>query len=146
MSAVVESMSPSLYHSAIAINIGGELVKQKEFRAHSELTVIIEGVDYQPDISVYKRKKLHYISEQDEPKTEELPLLAIEIVSPSQTMNELIRKADFYVESGIQSVWIVHPQTHSITVKTQIETNIYHEGMLEDITGIKVDLAVIFED
>ncbi|MCI5130316.1 MAG: Uma2 family endonuclease [Candidatus Electrothrix sp. EH2] len=146
MSAVVESMSPSLYHSAIAINIGGELVKQKEFRAHSELTVVIDGTDYQPDISVYKRKKLHYISELDEPKTEELPLLAIKIVSPSQTMNELIKKADFYVGSGIQSVWIVHPQTHSITAKTQSETNIYHEGILEDITGINVDLAVIFED
>ncbi|MCI5158857.1 MAG: Uma2 family endonuclease [Candidatus Electrothrix sp. AUS1_2] len=115
--ALTAAMSPSLYHSAIAVNISGELVKQKEFRAHFELTVVIDGVDYQPDISVYKRKKLHYISEQDEPKTAELPLLAIEIVSPSQTMNELIRKADFYVESGIQSVWIVHPQTHSITVK-----------------------------
>ncbi|XOF34406.1 MAG: Uma2 family endonuclease [Candidatus Electrothrix sp. YB6] len=139
-------ISYSLYHSAIAVNISGELVKQKEFRAHSELTTVIDGVDYQPDISVYKRKKLHYISEQDETKTQELPLLAIEIVSPSQTMNELIKKADFYVQSGIHSVWIVHPQTHSITVKTQSETSIYHEGLLEDITGIKADLAVIFED
>jgi Uma2 family endonuclease len=146
MSAVVESMSPSLYHSAIAINIGGELVKQKEFRAHSELTVVIDGADYQPDISVYKRKKLHFISEQDEPKTEELPLLAIEIVSPSQTMNELIKKAEFYVGSGVPSIWIVHLQPHSITVKTQSETNIYHEGILKDITGIKVDLGVVFED
>ncbi|MCI5147817.1 MAG: Uma2 family endonuclease [Candidatus Electrothrix sp. MAN1_4] len=93
-----------------------------------------------------KEKKLHYISEQDEPKAEELPLLAIEIVSPSQTMNELIKKADFYVESGFQSVWIVHPQTHSITVKSEVETKIYHQGILEDITGIKVDLGVIFED
>ncbi|MCI5210224.1 MAG: Uma2 family endonuclease [Candidatus Electrothrix sp. ATG2] len=141
-----ESMTPSIYHSAIAINIGGELVRQKEFRAHSELTVVIEGADYQPDISVYKRKKLNFISEQDEPKTEELPLLAIEIVSPSQTMNELIKKAEFYVTSGVSSVWIVHPQTHSITVKSQSETGIYHEGILEDITGIKVDLGIIFED
>lgn len=139
-------MSPSLYHSAIAINIGGELVKQKEFRAHSELTVVIDNVDYQPDISVYKRKELHYISEQDEIKAQELPLLAIEIVSPSQTMNDLIKKADFYIEAGIQSAWIVHPQTHSITVKTKDSAKIYHEGVLEDVTGIKVDLSIIFED
>ncbi|MCI5137232.1 MAG: Uma2 family endonuclease [Candidatus Electrothrix sp. AR1] len=139
-------ISSSLYHSAIAINIGGELVKQKEFRAHFELTVVIEGANYQPDISVYKRKKLNFISEQDKPKTEELPLLAVEIVSPSQTMNELIKKAEFYVGSGVSSVWIVHPQTHSITVKSQVETKIYHEGILEDMTGIRADLGVVFED
>jgi len=139
-------MSPSLYHSAIAVNIVGEIVKQKEFRAHSELTVVIDGTDYQPDISVYKRKELHYISEQDEVKTEELPLLAIEIVSTSQTMNDLIKKADFYVAAGIRSAWIVHPQTHTITVKTQGGAKIYHQGILDDSTGIKVDLGIVFED
>jgi hypothetical protein len=33
-------MSPSLYHSAIAVNIAGEPVSQKKFREHSELTVV----------------------------------------------------------------------------------------------------------
>ncbi len=139
-------MSPSIYHSAIAINIAGELVRQKEFRAHSELTIVIDGDEHQPDISVYKRKKLDYISEEDQVRMEELPLTAIEIVSPSQTMNDLIRKANLYLQSAIQSVWIVHPQTHSITVKTKNATRIYHEGVLEDPAGIRADLVVIFED
>ncbi len=139
-------MSPSVYHSAIAVNIGGELVRQKKFRAHSELTVVIDGDDHQPDISVFKRKKLNYISEEDRVKTEEIPLTAIEIVSPSQTMNDLIKKANIYLQSGIQSVWIVHPQTHSITVKTKNSAEIYHEGILEDVAGVRVDLGVVFED
>jgi Uma2 family endonuclease len=139
-------MSPSVYHSAIAVNIAGELVSQKEFRAHSELTIVIDGEDHQPDISVYKRKKLNYISEEDRVKTEELPLTAIEIVSPSQTMNDLIKKADIYLRAGIQSVWIVHPQTHSITVKTKHNAEIYHEGILKDDSGVRADLGAVFED
>ncbi|MDM8549890.1 Uma2 family endonuclease [Desulfobacterales bacterium HSG2] len=139
-------MSPSIYRSAIVINIGGELVKQKEFRAHSELTIVIDGEDHQPDISIYKRKKFNYIGEEDRAKTEEMPLTAIEIVSPSQTMNDLIKKTNLYLQSAIQSVWIVHPQTHSITVRTRDGAKIYHEGILEDVTGVRVDLGVIFED
>lgn len=139
-------MSPSVYHSAIAVNIIGELVSQKEFRAHSELTIVVDGVDHQPDLSVFKRKKLNYISEEDRGKTEDIPLTAIEIVSPSQTMNDLIKKADIYLASGIQSVWIVHPQTHSVTVKTQNGAEIYHKGLLEDDSGVKIDLGVVFED
>lgn len=141
-----EKMSPSIYHSAIVINIGGELVKQKEFRAHSELTITIDGDDHQPDISVYKRKKLNFISEEDQVRTEEMPLVAIEIVSPNQTMNDLIKKTNFYLQSGIQSVWIVHPQTHSITVRTKDSAEIYHKGILKDVTGVRVDLGIIFED
>ncbi len=139
-------MSPSIYHSAIAANIVGELVSQKEFRVHSELTIVVDGDDHQPDISVYKRKKLNYISEEDRVKTEEMPLTAIEIVSPGQTMNDLIKKADIYSESGIRSVWIVHPQTHSITLRTKNGAEIYHEGILKDVSGVKVDLGVVFED
>ncbi len=139
-------MSPSIYHAAIAINIGGELIKQKEFRAYYELTFTIDGDDHQPDISVYKRKKLYFTGGEDIPKTEETPLLAIEIISPSQTMNDLIKKADFYLESGIQSVWIVHPQMHGIVVKTKTGDRYYYDGILEDTTGVKVDLGVIFED
>ena len=139
-------MSPSVYHSAISVNIVGELVSQKEFRAHSELTIVVDGDDHQPDISVYKRKKLNYISEEDRVKTEDIPLTAIEIVSPSQTMNDLIKKANIYLGSGIRSVWIVHPQTHSITVKTKNSAEIYHEGVLKDTSGVRVDLGVVFED
>ncbi len=139
-------MSPSIYHSVIAANIIGEIIPQKEFRVHSELTITIDGDDHQPDISVYKRKKINFVGEEDQVKTEELPLIAIEVISPSQTMNDLIKKAKFYLESGIQSVWIVHPQMHGIVVKTKIETKHFYDGILEDITGVKVNLGIIFED
>ncbi len=123
-----------------------EAGRQSEFRVHCELTLTIDNNDYQPDVSVYKKKKFDYIGEEDTTKTEEMPLLAIEVVLPSQTMEGLIRKANFYLESGIQSVWIVHSPTHAVIVKTKSETKHYHEGILEDVTGVKVDMGIIFED
>ncbi len=31
-------------------------------------------------------------------------------------------------------------------VKTKSETKHHHEGILKDVTGVKVDLGIIFED
>ncbi len=73
-------------------------------------------------------------------------MLAIEVLSPSQTMDNLYDKAEIYLEADIKSVWLVSPQSHAVIVKTKTETNHYHEGILEDITGVKVDMGIIFED
>ncbi len=138
-------MSPSLYHSSIMGMIVFEIMKDKKFRARPELSILIDGDEHIPDISVYKRKEINYLG-KDIPKTEELPLLSIEILSPSQTMDDLYDKAEIYLKAGIKSVWLVSPQSHAIIVKTKTETNHFHEGILEDITGVRADIGIIFED
>ncbi len=138
-------MSPSYSHSMLLITIGSEINKGQKFRAFGELTIIIDGKDYIPDISVYKWRKANYLG-KDIIKMEEMPLLAIEIVSPTQGKNELFEKTETYLQAGIQSVWIVDPQAHSIIVTDQNGIRHYHENILKDITGVNIDIAVIFED
>jgi Uma2 family endonuclease len=45
-----------------------------------------------------------------------LPELAIEIVSPEQTFNQLVQKATDYLSAGLDRVWAVYPPMRSITV------------------------------
>jgi Uma2 family endonuclease len=45
-----------------------------------------------------------------------LPELAIEIVSPGQTFNQLAQKATDYLNAGIDRVWVVYPPMRCITV------------------------------
>jgi Uma2 family endonuclease len=44
------------------------------------------------------------------------PELAIEIISPGQSLGQLIIKAESYLQSGVQQVWIIDPKFQSLTV------------------------------
>lgn len=137
-------MSPSYNHAAIAVNIGTAISNSRKFRAFSELPLVIDGADYIPDISVYTWRKIDI--RRDRKKMEELPLLAVEILSPSQTTEDLIEKADVYLKAGICSVWIVQPFAHTVSVMTKEEIRLFHDGSIEDITGVTVRLSDIFDD
>ncbi len=44
------------------------------------------------------------------------PDLAVEVVSPSDTVDELDEKISDYLSAGCPMVWVVHPKTKSITI------------------------------
>jgi Uma2 family endonuclease len=47
---------------------------------------------------------------------EGIPTLAVEVLSPSNTMEEIHEKVDDYLEIGIPLVWIVDPHLRTVTV------------------------------
>lgn len=44
------------------------------------------------------------------------PDLAVEIISPSESRNDIFRKIGEYFEAGAQQVWIVQPMNRTVTV------------------------------
>ena len=46
------------------------------------------------------------------------PDLAVEVVSPSDTVTELGRKVEEYVRAGVRSIWVVDPSNRTVTVHT----------------------------
>ncbi len=64
---------------------------------------------------------------------ESAPDLAIEVLSPSEDLNELLRKVAEYFESGAQQVWILDPEACRATVyRSPIEVQTLHaEDTLE---------------
>ncbi|MEZ4529238.1 MAG: Uma2 family endonuclease, partial [Desulfobacterales bacterium] len=129
-------MSPSYSHAAISAMLITEISKDRRFRAFSELTLLIDGKDYIPDISVYPWRKMNYLR-GDIVKMTELPVLVMEILSPMHTALELYEKAqNVYLPAGIPSVWIVLPLAHTISVLTKDNVRLYHEGRLEDAAGV----------
>jgi Uma2 family endonuclease len=47
---------------------------------------------------------------------QEAPLVAVEVVSPSQTLAELALKAQAYRTAGVEEVWIVDAQSRSVYI------------------------------
>jgi Uma2 family endonuclease len=44
------------------------------------------------------------------------PILAVEILSPSDKLEEITEKVDEYLRAGVALVWVVDPHFHTVTV------------------------------
>jgi len=100
-----------------------------------------------PDICIYPKRKLDVRTVAAREK--EAPLTTIEILSPSQSVNELMHKAwDIYFPLGVKSAWIVVPELKGIHIVLPDDTNFFfNTGMLSDpATGIEIPVEKIFED
>jgi Uma2 family endonuclease len=94
-----------------------------------------------PDICIYPKRKLDI--KTVEAKKKEPPLTAIEIISPSQTFNEIMHKVwDLYFPMGVKSAWIVVPEVKAIHVLLPNDQNLYFSaGNLKDpATGIEISI------
>ena len=135
---------PSFNHSIVQSNLIVELARHAEFRVCSELTLDIDGTHYTPDLSVYPKHPADF--RHDEIARRELPLLAVEILSPTQSHQEVVEKAEVYLRHGIKSCWIVSPPLRTVTVLLPDgREEVFHRGIAKDpVTGLSADLAKVF--
>lgn len=85
-----------------------ELEKTGKWEAWPELTLDIEA-GLIPDLAVYERGMIRPNFYEDSTKCAVLPQLVIEVVSPSQSMHELMQKAERFLKAGIATVWTIEP-------------------------------------
>ncbi len=133
---------PSLNHSYICAQIMRQLLQDDAIQPLPELTLDIEN-GLTPDISVFKQTKIRPNFFEDILKVKELPILAIEIISASQTIQAMSEKSNILVNSGIKNVWTVEPYGRSIFVINKEGKHVFHEHLVES-DGIKVDFTRVF--
>lgn len=139
---------PNRIHGTIQSKINFLLYSKynKDFGFPNELS-LASTPPSTPDICIYPKKKLDIRTV--EAKEQEIPLTTIEIISPSQSLNELMHKAwDIYFPLGVLSAWIVIPEFKAIqVVLANNEKHYFDSGILTDpATGIQIDIAKVFED
>ncbi|ETX02438.1 MAG: hypothetical protein ETSY1_03580 [Candidatus Entotheonella factor] len=71
-----------------------------------------------PDVSFVAWEKLTGRRLPRQPVPDLIPNLVVEILSESNTPREMARKLDEYFALGVQLVWLVDPETETITVYT----------------------------
>lgn len=135
---------PSRNHGRVQANLTGEFLQQGQFSIYSELTLTIADTNYTPDISVYPREPGDY--RHDEASRADLPLVAVEIFSPSQSQQEVVEKAEIYLRNGVKSCWIVSPPLRTVTILLPDgREEVFHRGAAKDpVTGLTADLAAVF--
>lgn len=141
------------WHSYLQSNIAGyfRYEQRQKLLALTELSIEIDSKDYKPDVAIYsiQDKSKIILTHNDVIKTDLMPKCAIEIISPTQSINELISKIDFYFANQIESCWLVIPITKTIYVfnKSIDNQSVYliHDQLKDEILDIEVNLTEFFD-
>jgi len=136
---------PSKLHSVAQTNLIGKLLSYRpDVQVLSELTLHLGDRDLTPDLSVYHDLEVDFT--RDETRMTEPPLLTIEISSPTQGIQDLVDKARYLMEHGVESCWIVQPPLCTITVFTpDMDSTTHSSGTVTDpATEIEVKLNDVF--
>ncbi len=148
----------SLNHSIVQTQIAGLLLNDDRFKPIVELSLDASQKDLsqfglkakdelKPDICVYpntvKRKR------RDVLRMPEMPLLAIEIISPSQSIDSLLAKFDAYFDMGIKSCWLVMPSVDIVDIYSQPDRHktfdMNDTEIIDEVMGIRLPIQKIFE-
>ncbi len=112
---------PKSLHSRVALTILEAL--QQHLRQHGALRVIPEAgyvlsrdrlTIRQPDVSILSRERIRTTDPDN--YFEGAPELAVEVISPSESAEDLEIKTRQYLQNGGRQVWIVYPRTQSVHV------------------------------
>lgn len=137
-----ESEMPSFNHSYICNRVLRQLFENEAIDALPELTLDIDkGIT--PDISVFAENTIKPNFLRDFVRFPEMPIIAIEVISASQNIQDLLEKAELLVKNGVKAVWTIEPFGGSIFVTTKEGEEIFHNQEVES-ENIKVDFKKIF--
>jgi Uma2 family endonuclease len=118
---VQQKVSPKGKHSAIQTGLVERLNqigrRGKVARAFTELRTTFANASLVPDISVFRWDRIP-VDELGEITNDfrEPPDIAVEIVSPEQSVNALIRRCLWYVEHGVPIALLVDPKDKSVLI------------------------------
>ncbi len=142
---------PSINHGIVQACLISELVSRykDKYTVVSELSLDlptrpVTPDTVTPDISVYPKRTVDWL--HDTLKMTDPPLLIIEILSPKQSLDDLVQKVEGYFKDSVKSCWIVQPVIGLITIFTpDMKYKTFSSGPMEDpAMEIKVDLNDIF--
>lgn len=125
---IKESSMGSINHSLAQARLTSLLDSDERFTVLTELSLDVSQHDFskygvkardeiKPDICLYPNTMDFH--DLDIVKMTDIPLLAIEILSPNQGTKELKGKIYAYFELGVKSCWLVVPDAKLISVYTK---------------------------
>jgi Uma2 family endonuclease len=122
----VQRKMPSINHSFIQGQITGLFFNNEKFTPFVELSLDASQVDLSqfglkakdeliPDVCLYEG--IHQFDPlSDASKRSDMPVLTVEIISPSQGTEDILGKFKAYFALGVKSCWLIIPANEVITI------------------------------
>jgi Uma2 family endonuclease len=139
---------PSKNHSRIEARLSFALISRYEkiYDVLTEPSLELPSGKANPDVALYPISQSDW--ERDEIKMTAPPITTIEILSPSQPLNELVEKIrDVYFAAGVKSSWIIIPPLKTVHIfYPDAPTQTFTTGTITDkATSVELRLEEIFK-
>jgi Uma2 family endonuclease len=130
---VRQKVSPSSPHAALTYKlcecINAFALPRQLARAFPELRATFAGESPVPDVVVFRWDRIPAKpSGRLDPRVRIPPDIAVEIVSPGQSVNWLVRRCRWYVGNGVEIALLVDPDDESVLL-------FRHDGAIEALRG-----------
>lgn len=107
-----------------------------------------------PDVSFVRAEKLPPRAERRSGSFRFAPDLAVEVISPEDLDTDVAKKVEDYLAAGTARVWVVRPDTQTITVHRPAgEAHVYHQAdtlgsddASFDAAGFELNVGGLFDD
>ena len=118
---VVQKVSPQGRHSRLQkwfVRLIDDFAEPRRLaEAYPELRTVYGGAAYVPDVSVYRSERIPRDAAGEIADVfAEPPDIAIEIVSPRQSVVALVRRSVWYVDNGVRVALVVDPEDRSVLI------------------------------
>lgn len=147
----------SFNHGYLQLKIGAYFLNLPNLTPSAEFTLDLAALSnlaaidldeipksLEPDIAVYREQPVDFYN--DILTGKQMPVLAIEILSPRQGVQVLIDKFKIYFALGVQSCWLVYPYAQSIAVyRAPDNFEMFAKGdVVDDVVNVRLPLHEIF--
>ncbi len=139
---------PTLNHAILQNNLTFllNLHYRKTYSILPELNITMPTrPDTVPDIAIYPKLESDFL--HDTTSMTQMPITVVEIISPSQGLDEILAKFERYFNAGVQSCWLAMPGFQAISVYTAITEYRFFtriETLVDPTTNIELPLSEIF--
>lgn len=136
-------------HSYLQIKLGSLLLALEQYMVLSDISLDTGALDMnskemRPDLALYPKQTIDFL--QDEIRMQTMPMLIVEILSPRQSIDEILEKFRCYFKLGVQSCWLVLPPLHTVSVfSAPNKEKTFSQGeLVDEALGIRLAVETIF--
>jgi Uma2 family endonuclease len=122
-----------------SVYVGGTMFK---LRPDSSLTVGIDVAYVSPEVEARTVRRAKVV--------DGVPVIAVEVLSPSDKQADLTEKVEEYLDAGVAQVWVANPDFQTLTVfRADAEPVAYNRQQEfeagSNLPGFRVRVAELFE-
>jgi Uma2 family endonuclease len=112
---------------------------------HPRAVLRLDGSEVEPDLMVRASTSTKNLDWELAP----IPILVVEILSPSTRRRDHLQKRSFYVDAGVEEYWLVDPEARTLTAVSKdkpdrIERESYDWRPTGATGSLTVDLGIVF--
>lgn len=145
--------SPAVRHNLVRQRIAMRLM---QFVESNHLGIVLEEMDFRlapetvrnPDVAFVTAERLKKI-DLDRSPVDGAPALAVEVISPSNTAQDMVKKTHQYLQAGSRCVWLVYPALRLVDIHSASGVRRLQEPepLKEDtlLSGFSLSLKYVFD-